>query len=492
MAQEVINEETPDSRANPRAPGRMRARIQICILGAILVAPSLWMVATTPPLWRDMDAYAQVTESLAHAAYDGHGSLYCLALRVPLYVGYEVERLTGRILERPRSFFIAPVVTDTGIFLLVAMQHLALAASVLFLVTTAARNFPIRLLLAFFWAANPIFPTFAQCVGSETLSMIGLILLTTIGWRLLRQAGAPSWQRWTLFGSVLFLCILTRSANSLLGFLLPIVFLFRLRRVSLRRDLRCVLIAAAIGLACSGLARLSTGMICRAGNFSYSSHLGFTFLWRLRFLQSVPEPRRSALLDRVAETMKEAAETFGGLDIVIAGQAGNFYAPVLGMSASAFKSVIDIDLQGTFNLYRASFEYLRTPGASLIAITAPEAVKPLPFQSHVCAAKAAVNMLTKCLAIEWGPVGIRVNGISAFWNLAIAPVDTFTFEIDDSFANPGSNTCANIGRIRTSFADGSHATTELIMVYVVNDHGLVTSMKAFWEPDRTMASFTKG
>lgn len=116
--------------------------------------------------------------------------------------------------------------------------------------------------------------------------------------------------------------------------------------------------------------------------------------------------------DRVAETMKETAETFGGLDIVIAGQAGNFYAPALGMTSSAFQSVVDIDLMGTFNLYRASFEHLRTPGASLIAITAPEAVKPLPFQSHVCASKAAVNMLTKCLAIEWGPAGVRVNGIS--------------------------------------------------------------------------------
>ncbi len=81
-------------------------------------------------------------------------------------------------------------------------------------------------------------------------------------------------------------------------------------------------------------------------------------------------------------------------------------------------------------------------------------------------------------------------GISAFWELAIAPIDTFVFTINDSFANPGSNTCANVGSVKTSFADGSHTTTELVMVYVVNDAGRVISMKAFWEPDRTMASFT--
>src|SRR3954466_7887320 len=81
-------------------------------------------------------------------------------------------------------------------------------------------------------------------------------------------------------------------------------------------------------------------------------------------------------------------------------------------------------------------------------------------------------------------------GISAFWELAIAPTSTSALEISDSFASPGSNTCANIGRIRTSFADGSHTTTDLIMVYVVNDDGRVASMKASWEPERTMASFT--
>jgi NAD(P)-dependent dehydrogenase (short-subunit alcohol dehydrogenase family) len=116
--------------------------------------------------------------------------------------------------------------------------------------------------------------------------------------------------------------------------------------------------------------------------------------------------------DRVAKTLQQAAESFGPLDIVVAGQAGNFYAPALGMSANGFKAVVDIDLLGTFNVFRASFEFLRRPGACLIAITAPEAVKPLHFQSHVCAAKAGVNMLCKCLALEWGPAGVRVNGIS--------------------------------------------------------------------------------
>lgn len=116
--------------------------------------------------------------------------------------------------------------------------------------------------------------------------------------------------------------------------------------------------------------------------------------------------------DRVYEAISETARTFGGLDIVVAGQAGNFYAPVTHLSTNGFKAVVDIDLVGTFNVFKASYEFLSKPGASLIAITAPEAVRPLHFQAHVCAAKAGVNMLIKVLALEWGPKGIRVNGIS--------------------------------------------------------------------------------
>lgn len=116
--------------------------------------------------------------------------------------------------------------------------------------------------------------------------------------------------------------------------------------------------------------------------------------------------------DSVAAALKKARDHYGEIDIVLSGAAGNFVAPALGMSANGFRTVVDIDLNGTFNVLRAAFEHLKKPGASLISITAPQAVKPQIYQAHVCAAKAGVNMLTKCLAMEWGPAGVRVNAVS--------------------------------------------------------------------------------
>lgn len=114
----------------------------------------------------------------------------------------------------------------------------------------------------------------------------------------------------------------------------------------------------------------------------------------------------------VDKALAATRDAYGEIDVVISGAAGNFVAPALGMSANGFKTVIDIDLIGTFNVLRASFQYLRKPGASLISITAPQAKRASMFQAHVCAAKAGINMLTQCLAMEWGPAGVRVNAIS--------------------------------------------------------------------------------
>lgn len=114
----------------------------------------------------------------------------------------------------------------------------------------------------------------------------------------------------------------------------------------------------------------------------------------------------------IADAMDKTAAQWGPLDIVLSGAAGNFVAAAGDLSANGFKTVVDIDLLGTFNVFRASYPHLRRPGAALIAITAGQAVTPMPNQIHACAAKAGVNMVTKCLALEWGAEGIRVNAIA--------------------------------------------------------------------------------
>ncbi|WP_203336477.1 nuclear transport factor 2 family protein [Nocardioides limicola] len=81
------------------------------------------------------------------------------------------------------------------------------------------------------------------------------------------------------------------------------------------------------------------------------------------------------------------------------------------------------------------------------------------------------------------------DGIRKFWDLAIAPISEFVFTIHDSHAN--GMTCANVGTITTTFPDGSAADTDLVMVYTVNEDGRVASMRAFWEPERAMATLRK-
>ena len=134
----------------------------------------------------------------------------------------------------------------------------------------------------------------------------------------------------------------------------------------------------------------------------------------------------------VETAISQTQNRFGDIDIVVSGAAGNFVSPAVGMSSNAFKTVIDIDLIGTFNVLRASFAYLRKPGASLISITAPQGAHPEMFQAHACAAKAGVNMLTRCLAMEWGPAGVRVNAISP------GPIQD-TEGVARLAANPSSN-----------------------------------------------------
>lgn len=144
--------------------------------------------------------------------------------------------------------------------------------------------------------------------------------------------------------------------------------------------------------------------------------------------------------------------------------------------------------------------------ADAITWNAPEGDHPARRASQRSYAAVAAGDLDRWLtvyaedAVLEDPVGPSMfdpegrghrghDGIRAFWELAIAPIETFSFVIHDSHAN--GRTCANVGTITTRFGDGTVVDTDLVMVYTVDDDGRVASMRAFWEPERAMATARK-
>ena len=92
--------------------------------------------------------------------------------------------------------------------------------------------------------------------------------------------------------------------------------------------------------------------------------------------------------------------------------AGNFLAPAATLSANGFRTVIEIDLCGTFNASRAAFQHLAKQGGTIVNITATQAEVPTPLQCHAGAAKAGIEKLTRDLALEWARSGVRVNAVA--------------------------------------------------------------------------------
>ncbi|KAG5719366.1 Peroxisomal 2,4-dienoyl-CoA reductase SPS19 [Termitomyces sp. T112] len=112
------------------------------------------------------------------------------------------------------------------------------------------------------------------------------------------------------------------------------------------------------------------------------------------------------------EAVRKTIETFGKIDFVICGAAGNFLAPISGLSENAFRTVVEIDTLGTFYTVKATIPYVRASKGSYIHVSATLHYKGTPFQGHVSAAKAGVDALSAVIAVEEGPHGVRSNVIA--------------------------------------------------------------------------------
>ncbi|MDP6977762.1 MAG: SDR family oxidoreductase [Myxococcota bacterium] len=117
--------------------------------------------------------------------------------------------------------------------------------------------------------------------------------------------------------------------------------------------------------------------------------------------------------EQVDRLIAGVRERFAALDIVVNNAAGNFPAPITGISYNGFRAVVDIDLRGTYNVSKAAFEaFLKANGGHIVNITAPFQNMGVSLQAHVAAAKAGVDSLTRTCAVEFGPYGVRVNAVA--------------------------------------------------------------------------------
>ena len=117
--------------------------------------------------------------------------------------------------------------------------------------------------------------------------------------------------------------------------------------------------------------------------------------------------------ERVRALVEQVANEHGRIDLLVNNAAGNFYAPSESLSANAWKSVLEIDLYGTFYCSQAVMPVMRQAGGGrIVSISMTLHYRGWPMMAHATAAKAGIDALTRTLAVEWAPHGIRVNAIA--------------------------------------------------------------------------------
>ena len=291
----------------------------------ILSFPSIYLLSSYPPLWKDIDANSQLLGPASDLNILHFPPVYSFLGRIPF-------ALTTWFSKGGRSPF--PSLFDqqmpplAGFYFLVVIQHLLLIAALAYVVTVLTQDRTLRCLFAFLLASASAFYTHAQCCGSEALSVSATLGVLAAGFAIVRGAKlAP----WVIYGVALFLAIGSRQINLLFVLWLPLTLAFlslakKFKRCFPQTETRywkAAIIALIVAIGTVGLNRGITQILIISVHDEYRSTLGRTLSDRFAtFLDKLPVRERLELAqDLAAKTAKPKIK----IAILAQATAGSFY-----------------------------------------------------------------------------------------------------------------------------------------------------------------------
>jgi hypothetical protein len=291
----------------------------------ILSLPSIYLLSSYPPLWKDIDANGQLLRPASEINILHFPPVYSFLGRVPFVLTTWLSEGANRPLP---SLFDQQTPPLAGFYVLVIIQHLLLIAALTYVVTALTENRPLRCLFAFILASTSALYTHAQCCGSEALSVPATFAVLAAGFVIVQ---GYSLTPWVIYGISLFLTIGSRQINLPLALLLPLTLAFLSLATKFKwcysptkaKYCRAAIIALIVGIAAIGLNLGITQVLITSVHDEYRSTLGRTLSDRIAtFLDKLPVKERLQLARDLADKT-----TNPGVKIAILAQAtdGSFY-----------------------------------------------------------------------------------------------------------------------------------------------------------------------
>ncbi len=117
--------------------------------------------------------------------------------------------------------------------------------------------------------------------------------------------------------------------------------------------------------------------------------------------------------EAAAATIDATRERFGGLDVLVNNAGGQFAQAALDFTPKGWNAVIDTNLNGSWHMMQAAARRWRDAGTGgAIVNVVADFWRGMPGLAHTAAARAGVVYLSKTVAVEWAPLGIRVNCVA--------------------------------------------------------------------------------